>query len=60
MSAKQRLDKAVGEQRAETVTSQQPGDATTGAATRNTVAEERRQWVLELTHCFIKNWIYDN
>ena len=59
MSAKKPIDEATGEQRAETVTSQQPGDATTETTTRNPVAEEQ-QWVLELTHCFIKNWIYDN
>jgi hypothetical protein len=51
--------KPPGDQRAESVTPQQPGGAATEAATRDTVAEKRR-WVLELTHSFIKNWIYDN
>ena len=59
MSANQPIDEAAGDQRAETVTPQPPGGAATEAATRNTVAE-KRQWVLELTHSFIKNWIYDN
>ena len=59
MSANQQINEAAVDQRAETVTPQPPGDAATEAATRNTGAEER-QWVLELTHSFIKNWIYDN
>jgi hypothetical protein len=59
MSANQPRDEAAGDQRAETVTSRPPGGAATEAATRAAVAE-KRQWVLELTNCIIKNWLYDN
>lgn len=61
MSENHPFNETAGDQRAETVTPQQPDYAATEVATRRptTVAEER-QWVLELTHSFIKNWIYDN
>lgn len=59
MSANQQIDEASVDQRAEPVIPQPPDDAATEAATSNTGAEER-QWVLELTHSFINNWIYDN
>jgi hypothetical protein len=59
MPANQQINEAAVDQRVETVTTQQPGDATTEEATRDTAAG-RRQWVLELTHVVINNWIHDN
>ncbi|CAG0932558.1 hypothetical protein TFLX_02641 [Thermoflexales bacterium] len=59
MSTNQPVNEVAVDRRAETVTPLQPGDAATEAALRDAVPEER-QWVLELTHSFIKNWIYDN
>ena len=59
MSENQPINEAAVDQHAETVTPQPPDGAAPEAAPHNTGAEER-QWVLELTHSFIRNWIYDN